>query len=954
MNTSFRNACSRRVDWTCKKNQSNAKVIDIDFLKQPGQYAWLFLWVFVLGVASCSSGNTPITANNFENLGLNAFVEPEFPFFSTYLDARDLGQGFPGDNVVARGLALQLGPSAYACFDTDLLRWSVAWTGQQLPMVLMPQISYHDFFDNKNDIPRIKGTPEIANGMYPGWTVNGLKHREVRLDRQRREGFHWGALPVEYGRWRGVYTHGKRALLSYLVGTTPVKELPGFTTAGFGPVFTRTFEIDASSDTLYLNAVAVGNGFGGTTAGNLGYIFQGAAEDTVTAVMANGGNGSCYMVHAVDDRYLSVEVLPSEQKRQVTVYTWRGAASAVDSLRHLAEEGHEENLLPFLQGGPPHWAGAVYTKGQCSPDTAAFVVDVLTLPLPNPWNRNVRVMDIAFLTATKAAVVTFEGDVWLVEGISKGLKALEWTRFASGLYEPMSIETRDGEIYVFGKEGIVRLHDLNGDGAADFYENFSNAMDQSTESREYAGDMVAASDGSFFISKGGANAGGPGITPKVEQSFRAGSNHSGTIIRVSADGLRADVFATGLRMPYLGIRPTDDRLSATDQQGHFVPSTPVYFVEPGDYFGVSPNKHSEEEITVKQPLTWIPHRIDRSAGSELWVSGDKMGPLNNALLHFSFGRPGMFKVLIDSTLSGLQGGVVFIDANYKAPTIKGTISPSDGQLYIAGMNLFGSNSQGISAIQRLRYTGKPSYILSGFEAGKQGIILSFDCELDEVAVTDNANYQVKRWNYKRTEQYGSGHYKYDRTSGEEGLPVLAAYLSGDKKQVLLLVPDMKEIDQMEVMYNVKASDGQDMADGLWFSVHHADDLHTDKQGFGEVDFEKLKLTPDQIVAMIKSDLPVTVDRGRELFVRTGCAGCHSTGLKTDGMYGPPFQGLYGSKRELVDGTIITVDDAYLKESMLQPMKKVVKGYNAEMPSYEGVLSESDLQSIIFYIKTLYR
>src|SRR5690606_28278093 len=158
--------------------------------------------------------------------------------------------------------------------------------------------------------------------------------------------------------------------------------------------------------------------------------------------------------------------------------------------------------------------------------------------------------------ATKAAVVTFEGDVGLVEGISKELKALEWTRFASGLYEPMSIETRDDEIYVFGEEGIVRLHDLNGDGEADFYENFSNAMDQSTESREYAGDMVAASDGSFFIAKGGSNAGGPGITPKVDQSFRAGSNHSGTIIRVSPDGRRADVIATGLRIPYLGIRQT--------------------------------------------------------------------------------------------------------------------------------------------------------------------------------------------------------------------------------------------------------------------------------------------------------------------------------------------------------------------------------------------------------------
>src|SRR5690606_2183220 len=103
-----------------------------------------------------------------------------------------------------------------------------------------------------------------------------------------------------------------------------------------------------------------------------------------------------------------------------------------------------------------------------------------------------------------------------------------------------------------------------------------------------------------------------------------------------------------------------------------------------------------------------------------------MGPLNNALLHLSFGRPGIFRVLMDTTSQGLQGGVAYIRANYTAPTIKGAIGPADGQLYVAGMNLFGSNSTGIAAIQRLRYAGRSSYMLSGFEAGGEGIVLSFD------------------------------------------------------------------------------------------------------------------------------------------------------------------------------------------------------------------------------------
>ena len=62
----------------------------------------------------------------------------------------------------------------------------------------------------------------------------------------------------------------------------------------------------------------------------------------------------------------------------------------------------------------------------------------------------------------------------------------------------MSIEVVDEKIYVFGREGIVRLHDLNNDGVADYYENFSNIMSQSPEGREWAGDVVPVPDGGGF------------------------------------------------------------------------------------------------------------------------------------------------------------------------------------------------------------------------------------------------------------------------------------------------------------------------------------------------------------------------------------------------------------------------------------------------------------------------
>src|SRR5690606_148505 len=94
------------------------------------------------------------------------------------------------------------------------------------------------------------------------------------------------------------------------------------------------------------------------------------------------------------------------------------------------------------------------------------------------------------------------------------------------------------------------------------------------------------------------------------------------------------------------------------------------------------------------------------------------------------------------------------------------------------------------------------------------------------------------------------------------------------------------------------------------------------------------------------------EKGARLFKAMACAGCHSLGVETDGFYGPPFKGLFGSEQQFEDGTSHTADEAYLRESILTPSKKIVKGYDAEMPSYLGALSDSDVESLVLYIKSL--
>lgn len=92
------------------------------------------------------------------------------------------------------------------------------------------------------------------------------------------------------------------------------------------------------------------------------------------------------------------------------------------------------------------------------------------------------------------------------------------------------------------------------------------------------------------------------------------------------------------------------------------------------------------------------------------------------------------------------------------------------------------------------------------------------------------------------------------------------------------------------------------------------------------------------------------DAGEMLYKRRGCAQCHSV----DGgkRVGPSFYQLYGQQAPLDSGEIITVDENYIRESILEPQAKARAGYRKVMPTYQGQLSDDEISAIIEYIKTL--
>jgi cytochrome c oxidase subunit 2 len=93
-----------------------------------------------------------------------------------------------------------------------------------------------------------------------------------------------------------------------------------------------------------------------------------------------------------------------------------------------------------------------------------------------------------------------------------------------------------------------------------------------------------------------------------------------------------------------------------------------------------------------------------------------------------------------------------------------------------------------------------------------------------------------------------------------------------------------------------------------------------------------------------------VDQGRRLATEQGCVKCHS--IDGSQHIGPSWLDLYGRHEKLTDGRIITVDEGYITESMMDPFAKIVDGFKPVMPSFANKLAGPEVAAIVEYIKSL--
>ena len=162
---------------------------------------------------------------------------------------------------------------------------------------------------------------------------------------------------------------------------------------------------------------------------------------------------------------------------------------------------HLHPLRDQLRAAPKTWPQRLETRihhGAGSP----YAVDTIELPRDNPWNATFFCGGHDFLPDGSALVCTMRGDVWRVSGLEYPSKTAVWQKFASGLHQPLGMVVDDEGIFVLGRDQITRLHDLNDDGEADFYECFSNAYETSPAGHDFICGLQRDLAGNFYTGLG--------------------------------------------------------------------------------------------------------------------------------------------------------------------------------------------------------------------------------------------------------------------------------------------------------------------------------------------------------------------------------------------------------------------------------------------------------------------
>ena len=467
-------------------------------------------------------------------------------------------------------------------------------------------------------------------------------------------------------------------------------------------------------------------------------------------------------------------------------------------------------LAPLTKGGPAQWPTWIETVGTVGAGRP-FATDTIAVPFANPYGALMFLSGLDFLPDGTAAVATMTGEVWLVRGLDAELRQVRWKRFATGLHQPLGVKVVGGRIHVLGRDQVTRLHDLNGDDEADFYECVTNGYATSQGGHDYVIGLEADAQGRFYTSSG----------------------NQGMLRLAGAKGV--EVLATGLRNPNgTGFSPDDRFFTSSLQEGNWTPASAIVQVElgkdEGAHFGYGGPKAGQ---APKPPLLYLPRGEDNSSAGQVFLSDGAWPALRGAgnLVHLSFGAGSALMVTRQQVGGQWQGAAQRIASDFLSGSQQGRFNPKDGHLYVTGIAGWQTYTTDDGCLQRLRHVGGAP-VLVAHEVRDNGVWLRFDAALDARAVGGLRAHFAQAWNYRYAAAYGSPEFSvaHPGVVGHDVLEVRSAHVLGDGREVFIEIPQLTVAHQVHLNLRLVA----DRTTDVFLTAHALAEPFKDFPGYAAV------------------------------------------------------------------------------------------------------------------------
>jgi len=676
----------------------------------------------------------------------------------------------PG-GAIAKGLSIKVGDKerASVCYDTKNCTLRCAWTGGFL--------KFNDRRYGITSSPQIDGEVQLVTS-----------------------GAGWGDCRTDY---RGLYQNGESVVVEYEVGGTEVLEHPWCETRHGIVQFVRTFNVAPHDEPLSLTVMEVG---GRRTIVERERFARYQQDGRVFSVAIRSVPEGVSLQTNRD--VIVLRLAPAQKSVQFKLWMCNSPAEDVTTLDGLLEDHNPAQSLVLSIGRREthirtRWPQWIKTGGTLGKEAGPLAIDTVNVPFDNPHKALMFTSGFDFFESGDIAVCTLHGDVWLVRGVDDDLSDVKWKRYATGLCQPLGLKIVDDKIYVLGKDQITRLHDRNGDDEADFYECFNNQGQTSLGGHDYAACLETDAEGNFYY-------------------IRA---HEG-VCRVSPDGKQHESIATGFRNPIgLGVSP-DGMVTAAPQEGNWTPSSAIFAVKEGGYYGFGgPRNDSPHELGFDPPLCWLPRSADNSSGGQVWVTSDDWALPRGTMLHLSYGLCTALVVMpeeVETSQGPLhQSGVVKLPLFFESGACRGRFSPHDGQLYVCGLMGWQTAAAKDGCLQRVRYSGKPLHVPVAMNVRDGGIAITFNHPLDPKSAADPGNYYIEQWNYKYSKEYGSKDYRASEPKrfGRDEVFIDDVQLTDGNRTVFLKLEEIAPVMQMGITYQLKAADGTKLNSTIYNTIH---------------------------------------------------------------------------------------------------------------------------------------